>query len=550
MRFFLIIMVYVVTSFHSIGQSPNWSWANRAGGGFGDGANAIAIDASNNVYVTGDFYQNDIVFDTITLINAGEFDVYLAKYDEYGNVIWAQGFGGNGYDDVASVCTDSFGNVFVSGRFMSSSITFGGFTLTNTSGDSEMYVVKLDNTGNVLWANKYGANGSDNATSICTDPSGNIFLGGFYSSSLSFDGITLPNVGGNDIFIVKLDTNGNTIWAKGAGGAFSESVEGIASDASGNVCIVGQYDSPTISFDGASLTNASAGQADLFIVKYSQSGSVLWVKGAGGSSIDVAKSVATDTSDNIYVTGFFSSSSLSYDATILANNGVSGDVFVSKFDLSGNVVWAKSNGGIEHDEANSIALDALGNVYIGGAFSGPSILFGSTNLTNEGLFVAKYTNSGNSLWAKSSDSYGQSEVNAIAIDETNAVCLAGRFSNTTISFGSIVLTNSYSPFGTIGDAYVAKLNSPLGIEKIELSDELTIHPNPANSVATLQIDYKLINATLTIYNQKGCAVKQINNIYGDLFTLNCHDLTSGLYFVKLVQSNNSFEVLKLMIASN
>ena len=133
----------------------------------------------------------------------------------------------------------------------------------------------------------------------------------------------------NDIFVVKYDANGNVLWAKSAGGTSHDIAYGISTDAGGNVLLTGDFYSPSISFGTTTLTSASPGASDVFVVKYDANGNVLWAKSAGGIFTDIGYDISTDASGNVLVTGYFNSPSISFGTTTLTNAG-GADVFVVK----------------------------------------------------------------------------------------------------------------------------------------------------------------------------------------------------------------------------
>ena len=217
-------------------QAPDWAWAKSAGGNLYDYSQSITTDAVGNVYITGVFSSSTLTFGNTTLINAGGCDVFIAKYDPNGNVLWAKSAGDNNTDCGTGITTDVVGNVYLTGRF-SSTITFGNITLSS-AGDIDIFIVKYDSDGNVLWAQSAGGNSEDEIHSIATDAVGNVYITGYFNSStLTLGNITLANTYAwrSDIFIAKYDPNGNVLWAKSAGGSDTDCGIGIAADAVGNV---------------------------------------------------------------------------------------------------------------------------------------------------------------------------------------------------------------------------------------------------------------------------------------------------------------------------
>ncbi|TRZ70083.1 MAG: T9SS C-terminal target domain-containing protein [Bacteroidetes bacterium] len=358
------------------------------------GGSSTATDGSGNVYVMGYIGDPSVTFGTITLTNNGGYDMYIVKYDASGNVLWAKSAGGSNNDCGYGIATDGSGNVYVLGDFTSSSITFGTIKLTNAaSGKTDMFIVKYDPSGNVVWAKRAGTiHNSGMALShpghqIVTDGSGNVYVdGSFDTPSVTFGTTTLTNAGtaGSDMFLVRYNANdGSVVWAKSAGGSGNDVGQGIAADGSGNVYVTGHFSSSSLTFGTTKLTNA--GSDDIFIVKYDVTGNAIWAASAGGSNSDYSNGITTDGSGNSYVTGGFMSTSISFGETTL-NNTVSGkfDMFIVKYGAEGNVLWAKSAGGSANDQGMSISTNGNGNVFVTGGFLSSSITFGTTTLINKG----------------------------------------------------------------------------------------------------------------------------------------------------------------------
>ena len=385
----------------------NFVWAKKMGGISPDHGNSIALDASGNVFTTGSF-EGTADFDpgagTFNLTSAGIYDIFISKLDAAGNFVWAKKMGGISNDEGFSIALDASGNVFTTGYFQGT-VDFdpgaGTFNLTSV-GSADIFISKLNAAGNFVWAKKMGGIGGEEGYSIDLDGSGNVYTTGYFQGTVDFDPgagtFNLTSAGSGDIFISKLDAAGNFVWAKKMGGTSGDYGNSIALDASGNVFTTGIFQG-TVDFDpGAGTFNlTSAGNYDIFISKLDAAGNFVWAKKMGGTSVDYGYSIALDASGNVFTTGGFIGT-VDFDpgvgTFILASAG-SADIFISKLDAAGNFVWAKQMGGIFPDESISIALNASGNVYTTGWFSGtvdfdPGV--GTFNLTTAGsydIFVHK-----------------------------------------------------------------------------------------------------------------------------------------------------------------
>ena len=188
---------------------------------------------------------------------------------------WANTAIGTHFEQGSNVAIDVAGNVYVTGFFTSTILTFGNYLLTNsdsTGNESEIFIVKYNSSGNVLWAKSAGGKGSDDSQSIAVDALGNFYITGeFYSDTINFDSIYLvkDSISYNDIFLAKYDSSGNLIWAKRAGGTGSDESFYIKPDGFGNVYITGFFNSSIINFD--TITAISKGGYVVYIAKYNTS---------------------------------------------------------------------------------------------------------------------------------------------------------------------------------------------------------------------------------------------------------------------------------------
>ena len=328
----------------------------------------------------------------------GTSDIFVAKYDTAGNFIWAKSAGGDRDDNATSVCTDAMGNVFVIGYYVSHTIAFGLDTFTSYT-TRRIFLVKYNNLGNVIWASTptYFADGNSYSHSVRTDVSGNIYVTGAIADAQTYFGsFTLysPN-GMGQMFLVKYNSIGTVMFAVQTGG---DGITGrsITIDALGDVYVTGYFGSANIWFGSYHLVNTQNGLLDVFIAKYSSLGVFLWARTGGGISSDFGLSITTDTANNVYAAGYYRSPSMTFDSTTVFNamGGVY-DLFLTKYSSTGNFLWIKSVGGSLSEYATSISSDHSGNIYVGGYYSSSTLLFDANSITNVGsndMFLAKIGN--------------------------------------------------------------------------------------------------------------------------------------------------------------
>ncbi|MGZ4034948.1 MAG: T9SS type B sorting domain-containing protein [Bacteroidia bacterium] len=378
-----LIILLITLKLTANAQTPTWQWA-RSGKSVnnsiqGEEGCAVATDIFGNVYITGNFTDSAITFGAYTLINSveGKGEIFVTKYDAAGNVLWAKSGIGTDDDDGLGIVADASGNVYVTGYFSSPAITFGSYTLSN-AGVNNIFLVKYDPSGNVLWAKSAGGTSADDAfsVSLCQNSSGTkVYVAGLFQSSVChFDSFSLLNTGiasgGGDAFLVQYDASGNVLWARGGGGT-----TGTTSAFGVSADISGHISITGVfgSFPvifGSHILNP-IGNHNIFIVRYDASGNILWAKAAGSTNDMISYSIASDACGNAYVTGSFSGSSASLGSYTLINGAEATNTFIAKYDSSGIVQWAKCpSGGAGDYEGYSVATDISGNAYVSGTLSG------------------------------------------------------------------------------------------------------------------------------------------------------------------------------------
>ncbi len=394
-------------------QAQDLGWAKQAGGALPNIGNAIAADGAGNTCVAGAF-QGNATFGphpanptVLTLTSVGEIDIFVAKYDAGGVLLWAQQIGGAAADAVYGIALDGSGNCYVTGASEGS------------DGLADTFVAKVDASGALLWTRQTGGESESVGYAIAADGNGNSYVTGAFGGSAIFGlgethETTLVSADSANIFVAKYDTDGALAWAKqtdGSSGSYNAGA-GIAVDGSGNSYVTG-------SFEGASTfgpdeTNqiilTSAGGADIFLAKVDTSGALLWAKRAGGTAADSSTGIAVDGGGNSHITGSFEGAATfgpdEANETALTSAG-GADIFVAKVDTDGALLWAKQAGGAATDRGYGIALDGSGNGYVTGHFQGAAT-FGSgegnaTTLTSAGLtdiFVAKVDATGGLFWVE------------------------------------------------------------------------------------------------------------------------------------------------------
>lgn len=378
-----------------------------------------------------------------------------------GQTNWLWGAGSDGNDEALSNTIDLNGNIYTTGYF-SLFARFENILLTS-SGGGDVFILKQNAAGNILWAIKAGGNGSDRGTSVATDGAGNIYVCGYFSGTASFGSTQLvSSANTQDIFVAKLDAAGNFLWARKFGGNDVDLALALAVDKHYDVVITGQFKG-NATF-GSTLLSSTVNPAnylpsfDIFLLKVDSAGNFLWVKQGAAKYDDRGLAVATDDSCKIYLTGQFSDTlrfSNSY-TNIGYNIG-----FLLKADSSGQDVWFKQFIA-SYVTANSIAV--FGNdVYVTGDFLGqlniqnaPPVIVNNPNPNK--IFLLKVSSTGSVTWVKCEGSANALSSLDVATDGFGNPFIAGTFKCLFTDYSSL-----YDPaiFYSVGvrDIFLAKYSA-------------------------------------------------------------------------------------------
>jgi len=528
---FLCFVFVSIQAFTSFNYAQSFNWVKQAGGDSSASSSSISTDANGNSYVTG-YFRGTATFGTIQLVSSGFEDIFMAKYDASGNCIWAKQAGGNSYDNGYGISTDTNGNSYVTGYFRSTA-TFGTIQLVSY-GESDIFIAKYDTDGNCIWAKQAGGNSYDISYGISTDANGNSYVTGTFADTAIFGTIQLVSYGLNDIFIAKYDASGNCIWAKQAGGTHVENGVSISTDANGNSYVTGTF-ADTAIFGTIQLV--SYGLNDIFIAKYDASGNCIWAKKAGGTSYDTGLGISTDANGNTYITGRFQLTA-TFGTIQLISYG-DWDIFVAKYDASGNCIWAKKAGGTSEDFGYGISTDANGNSYVTGRFEGTAI-FGSIQLVSYGfrdIFISKYDINGNCVWAINAGGNSFAVGLGISTDANGNTYVNGNFEGTA-TFGTMQLVSSGEE-----DIFIASIDNVSDLDDTFnfIPTDMQLHqnfPNPFNP--STKIKYSVPTMSNTIIKIFDILGNEIETLVNEEKQTGTYELTwyaaglsSGVYFYRI-----------------
>ena len=452
-----------------------WIWARQEGGPSFDSIQGAAGDAAGNVFVIG-HTSGPMTVGGKDLSYYGNSDGFLVKYNNAGQVLWAHSFGGPGYENSLGVAVDGAGNAYVAGQF-DHTASFGSHQITGERG-YDLFLAKYSPGGRVLWARSGKVRLAIGRSILAVDVTGNSVIVGQCSEGDRIGNFSLQNYGGNDAMIAKFDPGGNLLWATNAGGFRDDQFVGVSIDRSGNIAAVGHYFSNAVV--GATQL-VSTNDNELFVTKFSAGGQVLWARTYAGTKSGGHPRMASDLSGNSYFNvSFFWP--VTFAGQEFTTRGA-GDFVLVKINGNGDILWARQGGGPNDDWIEGLRVDSDNRVVVGGRY-GSSIMLGSITLTSPGIqngFVAKYDADGSVLWAHKEDG---GETAALALDGQSNAYLGGHF-YTTARFGAISLVNTTSQY----QSFIAQLGS--GVPK---QDPIVTWSNPADIIYGTALDGTQLNA--------------------------------------------------------
>lgn len=339
----------------------NALWAKRFGDAMYQQTWSVAADPAGNIFIAGAFLGS-IDFGGGSLVSAGNQDIFVAKLDPGGALLWAKRFGDAAFQSIYSIAVDPGGGVAMIGSFKGV-VDFGGGPLTS-SGSETVCVVKLDAMGNHVFSKRFGEGGPAYGPGIAVDAAGNVLVTGSFTSSIDLGGGPLTTTG-SDAFIGKLSPAGAHIWSRQSTGAMDSSSRKIAADAAGTVRVSGNF-AGTVDMGSGPLT--SQGEDDVFLAAYDAAGTPLWSKAFGGPASESMYGMAGDAAGNTLITGY------SYGPADFGGGPLPGagaqDIFLAKLGPGGQHIWSRRFGDDEDQMGRSVAFDPQGYALVAGDMRG------------------------------------------------------------------------------------------------------------------------------------------------------------------------------------
>jgi len=435
-------------------EAPAHLWSHN----FGD-ANTnqfgrdVAAGPDESVYMIGDFY-NSITIGGTTYTSLGLGDIILTNLDANGDVVWAKKYGDTGRQDGQTLAVDADDNVIVAGHF-SSSLNFSllGEDALISQGATDIYLAKIDSDGNHVWSMSFGDTGWDYANSVAVDAGGNIYLTGEFEGTVDFGGGALTATGSNsDVYLAKFNSAGVHQWSKHFGDASSQYGVSVAVWSTSAVVLAGDFYG-TVNFGGDDLTSDTL--TDVYFAVFSlTSGAHVYSDSFGDAADQNLGGMTVSESGEIYLIGS-NYGTIHFDQDLVSNGDA--DIFVARYNLVSDAwVWSAGFGDAGTQYGTKIEIDANDNVIFTGRFNG-TVNFGGSDFTrpsDAALFLAMYNSSNDHVWSSAYGASGSNVPIGLGISDNQRVFLTGTF-NSSLYFDSSqpIVTNGLNDIFVAAFAY-------------------------------------------------------------------------------------------------
>ncbi|WP_430406538.1 SBBP repeat-containing protein [Fluviicola sp.] len=569
-------------SFELEGYNPNYpclidpivrEWGTYYGGNGWDASSEVLVDANNNVLLCGRTNSSSTLTIATTGAHqdsiAGDFDAFIAKFDEHGTRLWGTYFGGSGVEYGNDITIDLDGNIYLVG----SASNNDGLLLTTPAchqsiyggGQYDVILAKFTSSGQLIWSTLYGGDGWDAGFSCQTDNDGNVYITGqSNSTNLSTPGGFQQSFDGGiaDAFIAKFSSSGTLLWGTYYGGADYDMSRSCDIDLNGNIYIAGHSSS-----DGSEIATPAShqairgGLADAFLAKFSPTGNRIWGTFYGGSGSEdggygfEGYSCVCDALGNVYLGGVTTSSETNVIATSNGHQPIFGgiqDAFLVKFSANGARQWGTYYGGSGVSQGYSCCIDQNQNVYMAGMASSDDAGAIATSGAFKGIceaydnFLVSFNSNGQRLWGTFYGGQSYENTGYCATDNLGNIYLSGSTDIYSSQF-QIVSPNGHQTLcNQFQDSYLAKLSvtGSASINEIQPLD-FTIYPNPVKNILQIENTSNREASSLKIYNLSGELVLK-SDLGLESSTINISSLNNGLYILSFEENNQCIGIQKIV----
>jgi hypothetical protein len=447
------------------------------------------------------------------------YDYWFVRFDAQGNKLWDRTYGGSSSDIPSAICELANGDFILAGT-SSSPISHEKSEISR--GGNDFWILRVDSIGNVVWDKTIGGSANDNCKAVTITSNGKIFCAGYTLSTVSGDKTT-PLIGlqvAFDFWLVSLNQNGQIQFDQTLGSTQNDNCNSIVASNSGGAILMGYSDSPA----GFNKSQNSRGLYDYWVIAVDNTGNKIWDKTIGGDDEDYGYCVYK-TADAIYVGGD-SYSGVGFDKTA-SNKGLD-DIWLIKLSLTGSIIWDQSFGSFDSDELNTISMNSDNSILLSGeSYSSAGFDKSENNMGPEQLWMIQVDTAGNKLMDKTFFSFGHDE-EGMALESS-----PGNYIGCITSVAGIGGYKSFPNYG-LDDVWVCSLKPAVAILEIE-PDDVKIFPNPISS-GQIQIQTKLKSGEVKLYDLRGVELVSESSISLENYWMDISAFSDGVYILRIQTS--------------
>ncbi|WP_445722599.1 T9SS type A sorting domain-containing protein [Flavobacterium sp.] len=499
------IYIFCFFSIISFGQAPTIEWQKTYGGSIQDYGNDAKQTSDGGYILIGDALSTDGDFSDAIGYST---NARIIKTDAYGNILWQKDIGGSEYDSAHKVITTIDGGYLVACNTISNNGQVYG-----NHGLIDIWIVKLNSQGDILWSKTYGCNNYDGVSSIIQTSDGNYVFAG---NSTAINGDVTINHGYNDLWVVKINNTGSIIWQKSYGGSGYDYANDVRQTTDGGYILCGA--STSSNFD----VTFNQGSYDYWVVKLNTNGDLVWQKTFGGSLHDEAHSILQTNDGGYIVIG----QSVSSNGDINDHQGGI-DCWIIKLNNVGSIIWKKSYGGFQNESAFQIIKSDDNGYIIASDTNSTNGFFASNNGLSD-FYIFKINSNGVIIWQTI---FGGSEYDyPKSIQSTND---GGLILSGTSASNDGQVTNNHG----LEDFWLVKLSLGQLSNNLFSKNQVKLSPNPTKEQLNIKMENNSFIDKINITNTLGKTVLLLTD---NSYNINIENLASGIYFVEVFSEEKKY----------
>ena len=535
--------------------SQDFDWAKTIVSDRHEEFHALEIDDEGNTLTLGNF-ENTIQLSGVTLEAVGQSNIFLAKHNPEGDILWVKIIDG-GIATGEDLEIDKDGNIIMLGYF-EYAIDFGN-TNINAGAGSNIFLAKLDPTGEVIWVkhSTHTDNIATRAFSVETDNNGDIIIAGSTigsstTATVNFDGTEVTNNGFFDALILKYSTDGDLLWLDTAGSNNADLAYNVAIDDNNNIYITGIFAQQVIFGATDTLTSTALGQEDMFLLKYRPNGNLVWSKQSNPNILARGQHVGF-SEGHLFLTGYFLFDMEFEGAFIAPPDSAAFNNYLSKLDTLGNVIYTRPYANCANVMATrGLDFDENGNPFVLGRYQGEGITDDNvvmSNVNTQDNFMLtqhdKTTGEILKLWHGGGEGYDVPY--DLAVKHSGEIYFAGKTSSLELTFQDTTLIFPPSSLGTYNSGFLIKLldENFVNVFTPELLHDIVAYPNPTIDFLTIDLGENKVETSVQVFDISGKNISEKYFYHQQLIELPTDSWAKGMYFLK-IKIGNQFATLKIM----